>query len=633
MSFLSRLNIIPQFPTYPGPYDVGSFELEIPASSLEPASKASPPDANVETVQFRFFYPAEKSDSANTTGWFGNTAKKPIRWLPEPYQREYLSGYARFLGVSSGFAEIVSYLPRALYYISLPATANAPLLGEKSQEFRFPTMVFSHGLGGTRLAYSHICGSIASYGVIVVVPEHRDGSGPVSFVKVPTKKTAHVSGGKPEAGEPGINESSAKAEAKEANGRVQVDYRTYPHQVSEETENGRNKQLELRLWELNLIYSALSKIDVGKVPEDTIMSGDEEEIKEGTIGPEAKKLLSTFKGKLDVKEPGKLIWAGHSFGAATMIQFLKSIYYPPPKNSSIKPLFTPDTSLPSNSLDALSLDKQITATSPLLLLDPWCLPLLGKRTSHLFKQPLPQISNNPSRVLVNMSEEFFRWKENLRGVKRILSPNPGQKRGTPHHEIFEKWDEAEAEDIGGTAAQNEMSKYFHPDNDLLSPTLPSAVESASAPDQGGQIIPPTATPSPTPEKQHGRHHVAKNGEPRFYYVKKSAHLSQSDFGILFPVVVRRAENPQRILDLNVRATIQWLREAGYSDRLAKTENFEELVHGLRLNGDDDKDQDKEEAKNKNKEGDWRIWEEGDAGVEGWERIDLEETDIPDDVKT
>lgn len=110
MSFLSRLNIIPQFPAYPGPYDVGSFELEIPASSLEPASKAPPPDTKVETVQFRVFYPAEKSDSATRTGWLGNMAEKPIRWLPEPYQREYLSGYARFLGVSSGFAEIVSYV-------------------------------------------------------------------------------------------------------------------------------------------------------------------------------------------------------------------------------------------------------------------------------------------------------------------------------------------------------------------------------------------------------------------------------------------------------------------------------------------------------------------------------------------
>lgn len=52
------------------------------------------------------------------------------------------------------------------------------------------------------------------------------------------------------------------------------------------------------------------------------------------------------------------------------------------------------------------------------------------------------------------------------------------------------------------------------------------------------------------------------GGPRFYYVHKSAHLSQSDFGILFPRAIRGADGAERILDLNVRAVVQWLREAG-----------------------------------------------------------------------
>jgi platelet-activating factor acetylhydrolase len=111
MSFLSRLNPVPQFPAYTGPYDVGSFELEIPASSL---GEGPPPDVRIETVQFRVFYPTDKMTSTSNArgGWFGRGARpapKPVRWLPEPYQREYLSGYARFMGVNSGFAEIVSY--------------------------------------------------------------------------------------------------------------------------------------------------------------------------------------------------------------------------------------------------------------------------------------------------------------------------------------------------------------------------------------------------------------------------------------------------------------------------------------------------------------------------------------------
>lgn len=145
MSILSRLNpanVIPRFPAYTGPYAVGSFELEIPVTSLGSV------DGVAETVQFRVFYPTRKPAEAPACGWWSRCDKKhkqkqeekeekhkqkqgekedkeekeeklkeeenasstskPVRWLPEPYQREYLSAYARFLGASSGFAEIVS---------------------------------------------------------------------------------------------------------------------------------------------------------------------------------------------------------------------------------------------------------------------------------------------------------------------------------------------------------------------------------------------------------------------------------------------------------------------------------------------------------------------------------------------
>lgn len=145
-SLLNPANIIPRFPPYPGPYAVGSFELEIPVASLGAMAAAA---GVAETVQFRVFYPTEKpaeipisaqpasswwgskcdkknpataaavdpaqeekklSEAVNqTTGMgTGTGGAKPVRWLPEPHQREYLSAYVRFLGASSGFAEIVS---------------------------------------------------------------------------------------------------------------------------------------------------------------------------------------------------------------------------------------------------------------------------------------------------------------------------------------------------------------------------------------------------------------------------------------------------------------------------------------------------------------------------------------------
>ena len=50
-----------------------------------------------------------------------------------------------------------------------------------------------------------------------------------------------------------------------------------------------------------------------------------------------------------------------------------------------------------------------------------------------------------------------------------------------------------------------------------------------------------------------------------FFVQRSQHFNQSDFGVLFPWVAKRvtkAEEPERILELNVRAMVQVIREAG-----------------------------------------------------------------------
>ncbi len=50
-----------------------------------------------------------------------------------------------------------------------------------------------------------------------------------------------------------------------------------------------------------------------------------------------------------------------------------------------------------------------------------------------------------------------------------------------------------------------------------------------------------------------------------FYVQRSQHFNQSDFGVLFPWIAKRftkAEEPERILELNNRAMVQMLREAG-----------------------------------------------------------------------
>ena len=186
-------------------------------------------------------------------------------------------------------------------------------------------MVFSHGLGGTRNAYSHLTGSLASHGLVVVAPEHRDGSAPISFIRSP-------------------NGVPAKA----------VDYRALPHKPTPELEEARNKQLAIRLWEMGLLHEALLKLDDNPAQLHNIADRTSKD-------PVP---LSMFASTLDVHTPGKISWSGHSFGAATVVQFIKSVYYHDSRPSNgYTPFYRPT---PGSSLI-----NQITPSTPITLLDLW----------------------------------------------------------------------------------------------------------------------------------------------------------------------------------------------------------------------------------------------------------------------
>ncbi|KAF2668680.1 hypothetical protein BT63DRAFT_402606 [Microthyrium microscopicum] len=432
----------PTFPAYTGPHTVGSCDVEVPVFQLD--SPVDAPDASLGTVAFRIFYPCEPESKP-----------RPVKWLPSP-QSEYVSAYCRFAGASPRLAGFLSYFPQFLYMTSIPVQRNAKLAQATTDTGRWPVLVFSHGLGGSRNAYSHICGSLASYGIIVIAPDHRDTSSPISFVRATETTEAKI-----------------------------VGYNKFSHTPSPEVYQGRDNQLRIRLWELGCIHDAMVRIDLGTCPANL----DDNKSSKGA----RTEVLDMFRSKMNLHAPGSIAWAGHSFGATTMVQLLKSSYYSAPTESE-KTELTSTLFLPSRDSPIV---QQITPASVSLLLDMWCLPLRSKATRWLWNKPMPAYSQSHATVppaggsalLSVLSESFAIWDGNLNDTKRALAPTTAPPNGNI------KW------------------------------------------------------------------------TPHFFYPEASAHLSQSDFGLVFPWLTARVlktKEPDRLLRLNARAMLQVLRENGFA---------------------------------------------------------------------
>lgn len=241
--------IFPTLPKYPGPFSVGSLEVELPVAETK---KFDAIDGNVETLLVRFFYPTDTSQLKKAT---------TPQWLPRP-GLEYAKGYAGFLNQPILPAALA--LSLAVYSTTIPASENAPPVSPLDS--RLPVIVFSHGLGGSRNAYSQWCGSLSSYGVFVAAIEHRDGSAPISIVHCGKKE------------------------------QYAIPYR-HVHGYNEQ----RAAQLAQRTFEVSKLVSLLRDINHGKsfdISEEKIL------------------LLKQFRNKLNTKK-GQFVMAGHSFGAAT----------------------------------------------------------------------------------------------------------------------------------------------------------------------------------------------------------------------------------------------------------------------------------------------------------------------------
>ena len=147
-----------------GPLVVSFSDMWLPVE-LDPraSSGGDGPPGKRHFLRCRVYFPSEHSER-----------KKPS-WLPSPVC-EFSSAYGLFMNLPSWVSLAIG---PALRNIKSPCSADGPPQGPGAAELarrEWPLVIFSHGLGGCRSTYGVLCAEMASWGAVVVAPEHQDES-------------------------------------------------------------------------------------------------------------------------------------------------------------------------------------------------------------------------------------------------------------------------------------------------------------------------------------------------------------------------------------------------------------------------------------------------------------------------
>jgi platelet-activating factor acetylhydrolase len=311
------------------------MEIEVPADDPRVIShhitRKKKHVLQLETVLMTIYYPASleshhqpKSERLSRQLWMGRSRYGIIQ------------GYAKFSGLPTA---VMAPLFAPALFTKLPAYRNAGIAqhwppedgdqaadeGEKPPHApdlpRFPVIMFSHGLGGTRTMYSSLCGEFASYGFIVCAVEHRDGSGPRSYVN--HAKTGY--GSREE------REESGNIDHWQTEKDHDYDVVDYMFPLDNPLDSGPNNpkgvdtelrqaQIDLRMAEIEEAYRVLH----------VIASGKGEEIATNNLRRKGFKGASSFglegidwSSWKDRIRLDHVTACGHSFGSATVVDMLR----------------------------------------------------------------------------------------------------------------------------------------------------------------------------------------------------------------------------------------------------------------------------------------------------------------------
>ena len=248
----------PQDLMTPGPVDCGTF-LRLYYPSVHPIS---------ETVAQHSLWPLWAEDEY-LVGFVKFMQAVLARWPSWAPRGEFLCiDQVAYLApvMHLGCTHMWRLLNGKVY---CPILRNAPISTEK----QWPVIVFSHGMGCSRFAYSRLCTDLASHGFLVAAVEHRDASAAVSFTM-------------------------------EDGRRKWIPFRRVLDSEKEYTV--RNSQLLQRVEEVKRSLDVVTSLAGGQAVTNVLLEAEQFD-------------LAMFADRLDLSRP---VLAGHSYGGATTLMAL-----------------------------------------------------------------------------------------------------------------------------------------------------------------------------------------------------------------------------------------------------------------------------------------------------------------------